>query len=64
MVLGQDCDLLEMGIRKSLLISQGNWSALFLRPIAGPIFLAAILSLLWPQIKKRLPKKEKTGATA
>ena len=49
LVLGS---LIEENIRKTLIITDGNWLGLFLRPIAGPIFLVCIITLLFPQIKK------------
>jgi putative tricarboxylic transport membrane protein len=57
LVLGS---LIEENIRKTLIITGGNWIGLFLRPIAGPIFLACVITLLFPQIKKLFSKKGKT----
>jgi putative tricarboxylic transport membrane protein len=56
LVLG---DLIEMSLRKAMLISGGNWSELFLRPIAGPIFAVCLFTLLFPTLKKLLGKKER-----
>ena len=64
LVLG---DIAEEGLRKAMLISQGNWMKLFLRPVAGPIFLLAILSMLTPFLRSRFAaksnaKQEASGA--
>ncbi|MCL2374349.1 MAG: tripartite tricarboxylate transporter permease [Treponema sp.] len=43
--------LIEENIRQMLIITGGSWSGLFFRPIAGPIFLAGFVLLLFPQLK-------------
>lgn len=57
LVLGE---LIELNIRKMMIISGGDWSGLFLRPIAGPIFLLAIAAVAFPHVKnwydRRKPK--------
>jgi putative tricarboxylic transport membrane protein len=52
--------LIEENIRKTLIITDGNWIGLFFRPIAGPIFLVCLVTLLWPQLKKLFAKKTNT----
>jgi putative tricarboxylic transport membrane protein len=54
LVLGS---LIEENIRKTLIITGGNWLGLFFRPISGPIFLVCLVTLLWPQLKKLFSKK-------
>ena len=49
LVLG---DLIEANIRKMMIIADGDWSALFFRPIAGPIFILAVAAILFPHLKK------------
>jgi len=61
LVLGE---MLEENLRKALIISTGKWSGLFLRPIAGPIFLLCLLAILWPAIKKQIEKKSASKRTA
>jgi putative tricarboxylic transport membrane protein len=55
LVLGS---LVEENIRKMMIISDGDWSGLFLRPIAGPIFIVAFGALMFPHIKKLLGYKK------
>ncbi|MCL2382144.1 MAG: tripartite tricarboxylate transporter permease [Treponema sp.] len=43
--------LIEQSFRQMLIITGGSWSGVFFRPIAGPIFLAGFVLLLFPQIK-------------
>jgi putative tricarboxylic transport membrane protein len=43
--------LIEENIRQMLIITGGSWSGMFFRPIAGPIFLAGFILLLFPQVK-------------
>jgi putative tricarboxylic transport membrane protein len=54
LVLGS---LIEENIRKTLIITGENWLGLFLRPIAGPMFLVCLVTLLFPQIKGFFEKK-------
>lgn len=49
LVLG---DLAEEGLRKAMLLSHGSWSGIFLRPVAGPIFLLGILALAYGILRK------------
>lgn len=49
LVLG---DLIEQNIRKMMIIAQGDWGELFLRPIAGPIFAIAVFAVLLPHLRK------------
>jgi putative tricarboxylic transport membrane protein len=60
LVLGE---LIEANIRKMMIISGGDWSELFLRPIAGPIFLIAFGALLLPHVKKYLVRRKRGGRT-
>jgi len=43
--------LIEDNVRQMLIITGGSWSGMFFRPIAGPIFLVAVVLLLFPQFK-------------
>ena len=49
LVLG---DLIEQNIRKMMIIAGGDWSELFIRPIAGPIFLIAVGAIVLPHAKR------------
>ncbi|WP_316980143.1 tripartite tricarboxylate transporter permease [Shumkonia mesophila] len=49
LVLGE---LIEANIRKMMIIAGGDWLELFLRPIAGPIFLLAFGAMMVPHVKK------------
>lgn len=55
LVLGS---LVEENIRKMMIISDGDWSGLFLRPIAGPIFLIAFGALMLPHLRKLFGSKK------
>jgi len=41
----------EPTLRQSLLLSDGDWSIFFTRPIAGPITVVAIILILLPVFK-------------
>lgn len=56
LVLGS---LIEENIRKMMIITGGNWGGLFFRPIAGPIFVICLMTLLWPQIQKLMHLQKK-----
>ena len=43
---------LEMSLRQSLMISQGNPGILFARPISGTIMVAVLLVVGWPLIRR------------
>lgn len=49
--------MVEEELRRSLIMSNGDFSIFFTRPISCLLLILAILSLLWPVIKKRLPKR-------
>ena len=53
MVLGP---LIEGGFRRGIIITGGNWLDVFLRPIAGPIFLLCLIFVFLPQLKKLFVK--------
>ena len=59
LVLGE---LIELNIRKMMIITGGDWSGLFMRPIAGPIFLLAIGAVAFPHIKKWLGRRKLQSA--
>jgi len=61
LVLGS---LIEENIRKMLIITGGDWSGLFLRPIAGPIFLICALTLALPHLNRLFGKKKTATASA
>lgn len=48
--------LIEANLRASLLL-ENSWGIFFTRPISLTIFIITILSLLWPQINKRVVSK-------
>lgn len=58
LVLGE---IAEEGLRKAMLISHGSWLAMLSRPVAGPIFLLAILSLLTPYIRSSMERKKRSA---
>jgi putative tricarboxylic transport membrane protein len=49
----------EPTLRQSLLLSSGDPSIFFTRPIAGPIMVVAIILILLPAIKYLRPKRER-----
>ena len=49
--------MMETALRQSLMTSQGDISALFMRPIAGTLYVATILVFLAPLVKKFFKKK-------
>ncbi len=49
LVLG---DLAEEGLRKAMLLSQGEWLRIFLRPVAGPIFVLCVFALAYGVLQK------------
>ena len=59
LVLG---NLLETSLRQSMIISNGNPTIFFTRPISGTILTISILAILWPVINKVLQQlwKSKT----
>jgi putative tricarboxylic transport membrane protein len=59
LVLGS---LIEENIRKMLIITGGDWTGLFFRPISGPIFLVCLVTLLLPQLKKLFGKRQSAEA--
>jgi putative tricarboxylic transport membrane protein len=44
--------MIEISLRQSLILSEGNFTIFFMRPIAGVLLGAAILMLLAPMIRK------------
>ena len=48
LILGQMC---EGNLRRSLVMSQGDYSILFTRPISCAFIVIALLSLTWPIVK-------------
>ncbi|MCH2357711.1 MAG: tripartite tricarboxylate transporter permease, partial [Pseudomonadales bacterium] len=56
----------EPALRQSLLISDGDFSVFFTRPIAGPITIIAIILLILPAVKplkKRFYTKKNSKTT-
>ena len=49
--------MMETALRQSLMTSQGDISALFMRPISGTLYVATILVFLAPLAKKFFKKK-------
>ena len=49
--------MMETALRQSLMTSQGDISALFMRPISGTLYVATILVFLAPLAKKLFQKK-------
>jgi putative tricarboxylic transport membrane protein len=54
LVLG---NLMESNLRRSLMLSQGDYAIFFTKPISLLIMVLAMLSLLYPLIKKMIMKK-------
>lgn len=57
LVLGTLC---ETNLRRSLMISYGDFSVFFTRPICCTVLAVSVLLLVWPSIKKMLAKTKKT----
>ena len=53
--------MFESNMRRSLLLSQGSFTIFFTRPISLFFILLAVISLLWPILRKKLEKE--TGAS-
>lgn len=47
-------NLMETNLRRALIISYGDWTVFFTRPISVCIFLLALLSLFYPEIRKTI----------
>lgn len=56
LVLGH---LFETNLRRSLILSKGNWSVFFTRPISAIIFSLAIFMLFFPIINNSIIRKRK-----
>ena len=50
LILGQ---LVELTLRQSLVIFDGDWTMFFTRPIVVTFFILSIIALIFPNIKKR-----------
>ena len=48
--------MFESNMRRSLLLSKGSFSIFFTRPISLFFILLAVISLLWPILRKKLEK--------
>lgn len=48
--------MFESNMRRSLLLSQGSFTIFFTRPISLFFILLAVISLLWPILRKKLEK--------
>ena len=53
--------MFESNLRRSLLLSNGSFTIFFTRPIALLFIALAVISLLWPLLRKKLEKD--TGTT-
>ena len=53
--------MFESNMRRSLLLSKGSFTIFFTRPISLFFILLAVISLLWPILRKKLEKE--TGAS-
>ena len=45
--------MMESNLRRALILSRGDWSAMLARPIMVVFLAAAILSLVWPLVRAR-----------
>jgi len=45
--------LMESNLRRALILSRGDWSAMLTRPILLVFLAATVLSLLWPVVRAR-----------
>ena len=54
--------MLESNLRRSLLMSGGSFSIFFTRPISVAFLVLALISLLWPLLRKKM--EAETGAKA
>ena len=53
--------MFESNMRRSLLLSNGSFSIFFKRPIALLFIVLAVISLLWPLLRKKLEKDTGTS---
>lgn len=53
--------MFESNLRRSLLLSKGSFSIFFTRPISLFFILLAVISLLWPILRKKLEKETGTS---
>lgn len=53
--------LAEQNVRRALLISGGDWTELFLRPISAGIAVATVLVILWPAVKAARRRARRPG---
>lgn len=53
--------MFESNMRRSLLLSKGSFSIFFTRPISLFFILLAVISLLWPILRKKLEKETGTS---
>jgi|GEM_PF-4608 len=49
-------DLIEMGLRRALILSNGDWSIFYTRPISLAFQITIVISLLYPFLKKYFQK--------
>jgi putative tricarboxylic transport membrane protein len=53
--------MIETNLRRSLILSDGDWSFFFTRPISGTILAVTALSLLYPVIRAVLARNRSKG---
>ena len=44
--------MMESNLRRALILSRGDWSSIFFRPIVAFLVIATVLSLAWPFIQR------------
>lgn len=54
----------EGSLRRSLIMSQGNWSIFVTRPISLLLLILTAISLLYPFIRERIIQKKTQKATS
>lgn len=44
--------MMESNLRRALILSRGDWSAILLRPLVGTLLLATVACLVWPLLRQ------------
>jgi putative tricarboxylic transport membrane protein len=50
--------MMESNLRRALILSRGDWSSIFLRPIVAVLVIATLLSLLWPFVQRYRARRQ------
>ncbi len=53
--------MMESNLRRALILSRGDWSSIFLRPIVAFLIAATVFSLVWPIIQRYRSASRRPG---